>query len=241
MLDGGSGNDTAVFSGVRADHSWVHNSDGSWTVSDLRSGTPDGADTLKNIETLQFGDGAVTIATETVVTPPPSTNTAPVAVNDAYSVAKGKSLTVSALSDLLKNDSDGDGDPLKALLVSGPGKGGLKLNADGSFTYTPSKNFTGTVKFTYEDTDGATDSNLATVTITVGTPTITGAGKGRGSGESIFEDQAPAPRTYTHHRYDGHDGHASQRYAGGDHGEQNFANSGHHGQGHLSAFHDLTF
>ena len=47
-----------------------------------------------------------------------------------------------------------DGDPLTAVLVSGPAHGTLTLNADGSFTYTPDANFNGTDSFTYKANDG---------------------------------------------------------------------------------------
>ena len=55
-LDGGSGTDTAIYSGNRDDYSIVTNGDGSQTVTDLRSGRPDGSDTLTGIEILQFAD-----------------------------------------------------------------------------------------------------------------------------------------------------------------------------------------
>jgi VCBS repeat-containing protein len=63
QLDGGAGTDTAVFSGLSSDHSWVQNADGTWTVTDLRAGSPDGTDTLTNIENLQFIDLLVAIGT----------------------------------------------------------------------------------------------------------------------------------------------------------------------------------
>ena len=60
-IDGGAGNDTAVYSGVQANYQLVHNADGSWTVTDLRAGSPDGTDTLVNIENLQFKDVIVSL------------------------------------------------------------------------------------------------------------------------------------------------------------------------------------
>jgi Ca2+-binding RTX toxin-like protein len=57
-LDGGVGTDTALYTGVSTDFSW-HQSDGTWTVTDLRSGNADGTDTLFDIETLSFSDKAV--------------------------------------------------------------------------------------------------------------------------------------------------------------------------------------
>ena len=64
---------------------------------------------------------------------------------------------------VLANDTDVDGDALTAVLVSGPAHGSLTLNADGSFTYTPSANYNGPDSFTYKANDGQADSNVATV------------------------------------------------------------------------------
>ncbi len=96
----------------------------------------------------------------------PVRNNAPVAVNDLYSVNEDQSLNVAAPG-VLANDSDVDDNPLTAVLVSGPSNGMLTLNSNGSFTYTPNTNFSGTDSFTYKANDGNLDSNVATVTITV--------------------------------------------------------------------------
>src|SRR5207248_1682007 len=50
---------------------------------------------------------------------------------------------------------------------SGPSHGTLTLNQDGSFTYTPAANFSGSDTFTYALNDGVVDSAPATVTITI--------------------------------------------------------------------------
>ena len=56
------GHATRRFSaGASADYSWVKNADGSWTVTDLRAGSPDGADTLIGIELIQFSDGQISL------------------------------------------------------------------------------------------------------------------------------------------------------------------------------------
>lgn len=60
-IDGGGGENTSVYSGKASDYSWKSNSDGTWTVTDLRNGRPDGIDTLKNIQFLQFSDKTVKI------------------------------------------------------------------------------------------------------------------------------------------------------------------------------------
>ena len=94
-------------------------------------------------------------------------DTAPVAINDSYTVVWNRPTTVTKPNGLLANDSDADGDPLTSALVNGPSHGTLSLNNDGSFTYTPTTNFTGTDTFTYRDFDGAANSSPATVTLTV--------------------------------------------------------------------------
>lgn len=90
----------------------------------------------------------------------------PVADNDIYSVDEDNTLTVAALG-VLDGDTDPEGDPLTAVLDTGPSNGTLTLNANGSFTYTPNTDFNGTDTFTYHANDGTNDSNVATVTITV--------------------------------------------------------------------------
>ncbi|MCV6592972.1 MAG: hypothetical protein OIF48_08485, partial [Silicimonas sp.] len=55
-LDGGTGNDVAEFSGAWSDYA-ITESGGTYTVTDLRSGSPDGTDTITNVETFRFADG----------------------------------------------------------------------------------------------------------------------------------------------------------------------------------------
>ena len=97
----------------------------------------------------------------------PDCNDPPVAANDAYSVAEGGTLTVPAPG-VLGNDVDPDGDPITAVLVSGPSNASsFTLNADGSFSYTHNGGETTSDSFTYQATDGVAFSNVATVTITI--------------------------------------------------------------------------
>jgi serralysin len=81
VLDGGAGIDVANYLGTTASYSWSRNADGSWRVTDLRAGTPDGIDTLWRIETLRFADGSVALDGGTLV----STNSAPVITSAAAS------------------------------------------------------------------------------------------------------------------------------------------------------------
>jgi len=93
-------------------------------------------------------------------------NQSPAAVNDAYSTNEDTALTVNAPG-VLTNDTDADSDPLTAVLVGNVSNGTLTVNSDGSFSYTPNTNFSGTDSFAYMANDGTSNSNVATVTITV--------------------------------------------------------------------------
>jgi serralysin len=56
-LVGGAGTDVAVYSGLRADYLVTSIGSGQYTVCDLRSGSPDGTDTLTGVESCTFADG----------------------------------------------------------------------------------------------------------------------------------------------------------------------------------------
>lgn len=64
-LDGKGGVDTAIYSGPRSAYSVVKNANGSYTVTDLRAGSPDGTDTLLNFEYARFGSTRMTLAAAT--------------------------------------------------------------------------------------------------------------------------------------------------------------------------------
>jgi VCBS repeat-containing protein len=57
--------------------------------------------------------------------------------------------------------------PSAAILLQGPANGALTLNSDGSFTYVPKANFSGTDSFVYKSSDEEKHSSNQTVTITV--------------------------------------------------------------------------
>ncbi|WP_434051945.1 MAG: cadherin domain-containing protein [Roseibium sp.] len=58
-ISGGSGTDTAVYSGDRDDYDIVQNSNGSYTITDTRPDSPDGTDTVYDVEVFTFADGDV--------------------------------------------------------------------------------------------------------------------------------------------------------------------------------------
>ena len=96
----------------------------------------------------------------------PSTNHAPVAADDSYTASLNTALVVPAAG-VLANDTDADSNPLTSILVSSAGHGTVTLNPNGSFTYTPAANYSGSDSFTYKANDGSADSNIATAHITI--------------------------------------------------------------------------
>jgi VCBS repeat-containing protein len=93
-------------------------------------------------------------------------NQAPVAINDAVTARAGQATRI----DVLANDSDVDGDSLRATVTATPQHGTLTRNWDGSFSYTAQAGFVGTDTFVYAADDGQLKSTPATVTITVLAP-----------------------------------------------------------------------
>ncbi|TKB95794.1 Ig-like domain-containing protein, partial [Pedobacter cryophilus] len=111
-------------------------------------------------------------------------NCAPTADNDRYSTMEDTPITINTPG-VIVNDNDPDQDIIKISLntVKDPGaiqgttsgnniafntmNGSVTLNNEGSFTYTPKKNFYGTEKFVYKVSDGDLMSNFATVFIDV--------------------------------------------------------------------------
>jgi hypothetical protein len=121
---------------------------------------------------------------------------APTANNDAYSGNEDKQLSVGAGSGVLSNDTDPNNLPLTAVIVTGPqNSSAFALNSDGSFSYTPVANFSGSDAFTYKASDGVLTSNTATVTITVNfvndPPSFTLAGSNINASAAAGADTIP--------------------------------------------------
>jgi WD40 repeat protein len=90
----------------------------------------------------------------------------PSVVNASYSVLPTGTTSVTSANGVLANASDPDGASLTASLVTGPAYGNLTFNSDGSFSYTPGSNFSGSDSFTWEAYNGLAYSSPATVTLT---------------------------------------------------------------------------
>ncbi|WP_375138936.1 Ig-like domain-containing protein [Azohydromonas caseinilytica] len=120
-------------------------------------------------------DGTATDTGTATITVTP-VNDAPVAGDDAFTVAEDSTGTVL---NLLGNDTDIDGGALRVSSVNGTAisagtaytiavpNGTVYVSTTGVVTFTPAANYSGTVSFSYEVSDGtATDTGTATITVT---------------------------------------------------------------------------
>lgn len=129
-VDGGAGEDTAVFTGASTDYLAASGPGGAVLIGD---------DSLRNFELFRFADGLFVWDGARLV---PKPNAIPVALDDVAGVLEDA--TVSG--NLLANDSDADrGDTLSVLAVNGTmvdgaitviGRyGTLTVSSDGSYSY----------------------------------------------------------------------------------------------------------
>jgi hypothetical protein len=149
---------TAVLTGQPNNGSVVLNADGSFTY------TPnagfEGEDYFQYYPTNGQMYGHNT--TETI-----EVGSAPLGAPESYKATQGTALTIDAASGVLANDTDPEGDPITAGLVTEPQHGTVNFNADGSFIYTPFIDFVGLDRFTYAPADSH-PGNDTTVTVLVG-------------------------------------------------------------------------
>jgi hypothetical protein len=83
------------------------------------------------------------------------------AINDSYSIVKNTVLSGNVLS----NDI---GPSISVISNTNPSHGAVTVNANGTFTYTPTSNYMGDDSFTYtiEDSNGYSDTGTVSITIT---------------------------------------------------------------------------
>jgi Ca2+-binding RTX toxin-like protein len=60
-INGGAGSDTACYAGFRSDYLATKLQNGQISIRDLRSGAPDGTDTLVNVESFNFANGTYSL------------------------------------------------------------------------------------------------------------------------------------------------------------------------------------
>ncbi|HET7180669.1 MAG TPA: Ig-like domain-containing protein [Candidatus Limnocylindrales bacterium] len=144
--------------------------DGSFTYTPSANYHGDGADNSFTYTMYEIADDhpcdGPNGSTATVEITVNAVNDAPTAKADKFQALKNETLVISAPG-VLSNDGDIDGDSLTAVKVNNPTHGVVVLAADGSFSYTPATNFTGTDTFSYQASDGEDMSPTRVVTITV--------------------------------------------------------------------------
>ncbi len=134
MLDGGDlGIDVAFYSGNRADYTVHDNQDGTYVVTDTRGGSPDGTDTIQNIEDLDFADQAIDVESAvTAVSPIAFDLSGDGRINvSGETTAKDKS-GISEIGKTVYFDMDGDDSPETIEWLDGSGDALLVNNVDGN-------------------------------------------------------------------------------------------------------------
>ncbi|MHB9800000.1 Ig-like domain-containing protein [Pseudomonas sp. MT3] len=142
--------DTATLNGVG---SFTLGSDGNYTfipVKDWNGSVPEVT------YTTNTGSSSTLNITVTPV------DDAPIARPDSATVNEDDSIRI----DVLGNDSDADNDPLTVTEVAAS-NGQVVINADGTLTYTPKANFSGTDTITYKISDGQGGFATSTVNVNV--------------------------------------------------------------------------
>jgi VCBS repeat-containing protein/YD repeat-containing protein len=151
---------TAILVSGPSHGSLTLNSDGSFVYTNTMPMTPDSF-TYKDYDGTNYSNTAT--ATLNLRT----NGAQPSASSENYSVVHDRTLTVSAASGVLHNDSDPNGIPLTAVLVTSPSHGSLTLNSDGSLSYTPNTHYTGSDSFSYYAYNGYQASSTVSDSINV--------------------------------------------------------------------------
>jgi len=128
LLEGGAGVDRAQFSGQLSDYRAELLADGAIRLTDLRAGGPDGVDLTHDVEIFQFSDRIVG-ASELLGG---GANRPPVAGPDNATTDQNSGVAVNVLA----NDSDPEGGPLRLVSVAGGVGGSASLSGD-AVLYAP--------------------------------------------------------------------------------------------------------
>ena len=111
--------------------------------------------------TFKANDGTVDSNTATYSITVNAVNDAPTCANDAGSTSEDTTLNDTLVC------TDADGNTLTYSRVDQCGQRQRDRQRNGSFSYVPNANFTGSDSFTFKANDGTVDSNTATYSITV--------------------------------------------------------------------------
>jgi VCBS repeat-containing protein len=145
------------------------NADGSWSYDpDRQFETLKAGETDSVTFTYKANDGSLESNTASVTIEIAGINDAPMAPDDKAQTDENAAVNGQVIA------TDAETDPLTYALVTGPAKGKLTFNADGTWSYDPDGQFDGlnvgesdSISFTYKANDGGLDSNTGTVTIEI--------------------------------------------------------------------------
>ena len=165
-IGGGTGFDTAVYSGNWNGY-FITGGMGTRIVTDAEGS--EGTDTLNSIERLEFANGVYENGQFRH-----SGAQAPVADNDTALAAVNGSVNINVLA----NDRDPDNQLLTISLYTQAGDGTATLQGNGTFTYEPDTDFSGTDSFVYKITDTDDLTAYGTVSVIVSNSAITGGSDG---------------------------------------------------------------
>ncbi|WP_010325014.1 Ig-like domain-containing protein [Marinobacterium stanieri] len=133
--------------------------------------------------TVQDPEGASATATVIItVAEPASVNEAPVAIADSVTLSSKQSVQIAVLA----NDYDPEGSTIEVSAFTQGNKGSVRLNSDGTLTYTPAKSFKRDDSFSYTISDGD-KAATATVSIVLSSDSSSGGstgGPGNGKGKN---------------------------------------------------------
>ncbi|WP_160675333.1 Ig-like domain-containing protein [Clostridium sp. C8-1-8] len=137
----------------------VVNEDGTWTYTPNRDFSGADSFTVK----VNDGHGGTSISTISV-----TVDTPPSVVNYDKSVDFNKSVSDRIIA------TDANGDTLTYSKETDPSHGTVVVNNDGTWTYTPNKDFSGADSFTVKVNDGHGGTTISTISVTVDTPPAVG-------------------------------------------------------------------
>jgi hypothetical protein len=154
---------SAILVSAPAVGSFTLNSNGTFTYMPQTNFSGNVSFTYRVFDGYQLSNIATATLTISAV------NDAPNAASDRYAIVWGaSSVSATAATGVLANDTDIDSTNLTAILVTPPQNGILVFNPDGSFTYTKNAGFTLADSFTYRARDAFLNSAITTVSIELG-------------------------------------------------------------------------
>jgi Ca2+-binding RTX toxin-like protein len=198
-IQGGTGSDTAIFSGNRADYAVTLNPDGSFTIVDLRSGSPDGTDSVATVEIFRFADGEVSageLNTPPTIVSDGGGDTAALSMPENGTVVTTVAATEPDAGQTLAYSIAGGADASKFLID--PVTGVLSFAAAPNFEAPDDADFDNVYDVVVEASDGAGGVDTQTLSITINdvdegagsAPVITSNGGGTTASVTVGENTA---------------------------------------------------